>query len=91
MAIQASALGDIKLYRQTGLGGFHITDYKELETISQSSVIKGITGKEVKINIEFNEGPVALINLRTNQHLGVGRAFRDQFKPWEGNLYQVID
>jgi len=65
------------------------TDNKELETIGQSSVIQGITGTGVEINIEFNEGPVALINLRTNANLGVGRVFRDQFKPWEGNVYQV--
>ena len=52
--------------------------------------LQGVTGKEVEIQLEFSD-TVALKNLRTNEHLGVGRIFHDRFKPWEGNLYKVVN
>ena len=50
---------------------------------------QGITGKETVIRIEFPV-EVELVNMRTGKKLGRGRVFEDGFKPWEGNLYQVI-
>jgi hypothetical protein len=65
------------------------TEKKELARLTYGQAIEGITGREVDIYLEFKR-PVALINLRTNEHLGVGQAFSDRFKPWEGNLYEVV-
>jgi len=65
------------------------TEQKELPEIAYSSHIEGITGQPVDIHLEFRKN-VALINLRTKEHLGVGKVFRDRFWPWEGNLYEVV-
>ena len=67
------------------------TDQKELAVIGQISEVQGITGQEVEIQLEFKEPTRGLINLRTNKRHGPGQVFRDNFKPWEGNLYEVID
>jgi hypothetical protein len=66
------------------------TEQKDQNTVSETFSVHSITGQEVDIHIEFNNSTVGLINLRTNEHLGVNRVFRDQFKPWEGNLYEVV-
>jgi hypothetical protein len=50
---------------------------------------QGITGVETEIRIAFPV-EVELLNLRTGENLGRKRVFEDAFKPWEGNLYEVI-
>ena len=66
------------------------TDQKELNTVGQIFDIQGITGHEVEIQLEFKDPIRGLINLRTNRRNGPGQVFLDHFKPWEGNLYEVI-
>jgi len=50
--------------------------------------VQGITGEETEIRIEF-QNEVELVDWGTKRSLGKGRVFRDRFRPWEGNLYQV--
>ena len=66
------------------------TEQKELKTVGERSHVQGITGQEVEIRLEFREGIRELINLRTDKHLGPGQVFHDRFKPWQGNLYEVV-
>jgi len=66
------------------------TEQKELSRIGQLFGIQGITGHEVEIQLEFKDPIHGLTNLRTNRRYGPGQVFRDNFKPWEGNLYEVI-
>ncbi|MEE4358645.1 MAG: alpha-amylase family protein [Desulfococcaceae bacterium] len=40
------------------------------------------------ISLQFRE-KVNPVNLRTKKDLGTGHSFRDTFKPWEGNLYEI--
>ncbi|RLB78291.1 MAG: hypothetical protein DRH15_10265 [Deltaproteobacteria bacterium] len=63
------------------------TQHRELARIDGLSPIQGITGKEVEIQLEFDR-QIRLVNLRSNEHLGVGRVFHDRFRPWEGNVYE---
>jgi hypothetical protein len=64
------------------------TEHRELARLGKIDPIRGITGEEIEIRLEF-ENPVVLIDLKKKKHLGDGKVFRDHFKPWEGNLYQV--
>ncbi|MFC1822445.1 beta-galactosidase trimerization domain-containing protein [Thermodesulfobacteriota bacterium] len=64
------------------------TEQKGLDIIGGSHHIEGITGKEIEIHLEFKK-IVKLINLREIKHLGIGHVFKDRFRPWEGNLYEV--
>jgi hypothetical protein len=66
------------------------TEQKELPQLGNLLKIQGIKGKEVQIRLEFKDAVRGLINLRTEKKFGPGRIFLDQFKPWEGNLYEVI-
>ena len=66
------------------------TEQKELNRVGQIYAIQGITGQEVEIQLEFKDPIRGLINLRTNKRHGPGQVFHDNFKPWEGNLYEVI-
>lgn len=66
------------------------TEQNELAAIGQTFRAQGITGKEVEVYLKFKKPIRDLINLRTKMHLGSGVAFRDHFKPWEGNLYEVV-
>ena len=66
------------------------TERKELKTVGQTFEVQGINGHEVEIRLEFKEPIREIINLRTNKRLGPGQMFQDNFKPWEGNLYEVI-
>lgn len=66
------------------------TEQRERKTLGETFHIQGITGEEVDIRIEFMREKVDLINLRTNEHLGTGQIFKDRFRPWEGNLYEVV-
>jgi len=66
------------------------TEQKELKAVGKGSRVQGITGQEVEIRLEFREGIRELINLRTDKHLGPGQVFHDRFKPWQGNLYEVV-
>jgi hypothetical protein len=66
------------------------TEEKELPRLGNSLEIQGITGQEVQIRLEFKDPVLGLINLRTENKFGPGRIFHDRFKPWEGNLYEVI-
>ena len=50
--------------------------------------VQGITGEETEIRIEFRND-VELFDWRTKKNLGKGKSFKDRFRPWEGNLYQV--
>jgi len=52
--------------------------------------VQGITGQEVDIRLKFTDPIQGLVNLRTNKTFGPGHVFCDRFKPWEGNLYDVI-
>ena len=65
------------------------TEQRDRKTVGKTFSVQGIIGQEVDIHIEFNDRTVGLINLRTNEHLGVSQVFRDRFRPWEGNLYEV--
>jgi hypothetical protein len=65
------------------------TEQKELARLGEMIRIEGITGKEVDISLEFKK-TVSLINLRTREKKGEGQVFRDRFRPWEGNLYEMI-
>jgi hypothetical protein len=65
------------------------TEQKESANISKIINIERITGEEVDIHLEFKK-EVSLINLRTREKMGTGQVFRDSFKPWEGNLYEII-
>ena len=65
------------------------TDGKDLRKLGVRDEIEGITGNEIELRMEFKK-TVTLINLRNNVQLGVGRLFHDRFKPWEGNLYEVL-
>jgi hypothetical protein len=65
------------------------TEHRERASIGKISPVQGVTGEETVIRLEFRDS-VSLINLRTGQHFGSGRAFYDRFKPWEGNLYETI-
>lgn len=56
---------------------------------AQAGDFQGITGSETEIRLEFPV-EVELVNMRTGKSLGRGKVFMDGFKPWEGNLYQVI-
>jgi len=51
--------------------------------------VQGVMGEATEIRLEFRE-EIALVNLRTKMRLGRSKAFRDRFRPWEGNLYEVI-
>jgi len=66
------------------------TEQKELPRLGNLLEIQGITGQEVKINLEFRDPVRGVINLRTGKNFGPGRIFLDKLKPWEGNLYEVI-
>jgi hypothetical protein len=66
------------------------TEQKELAVIGQVYAIQGISGHEVEIQLAFKDPIRDLINLRTNKRHGPGSVFHDNFKPWEGNLYEVI-
>jgi hypothetical protein len=66
------------------------TEQKEISIVGQIYAIQGITGQEVEIQLEFKDPIRGLINLRTNKRHGPGQVFRDNFKPWEGNLYEVL-
>jgi hypothetical protein len=66
------------------------TEQGDRKAVAGTVSTQGITGQEVDIYIEFNNSTVGLVNLRTNEHLGVNQVFRDRFKPWEGNLYEVF-
>lgn len=66
------------------------TEQRDRKTVGETFSVQGITGQEVDIHIEFNDRTVGLINLRTNEHMGASQVFRDHFKPWEGNLYEVV-
>jgi len=66
------------------------TEQKELRTIGKGSEVQGITGQETEIQLEFNEPIRDLVSLRTNKHHGPGKVFVDKFRPWEGNVYEVI-
>lgn len=66
------------------------TEQRDRKTVGETFSAQGITGQEIDIHIEFNDSTVGLINLRTNKHMGAGQVFRDRFKPWEGNLYEVV-
>ena len=66
------------------------TEQGDRKAVAETVSTQGITGQEVDIHIEFNNRHVGLVNLRTNEHLGVNQVFRDRFKPWEGNLYEVV-
>jgi hypothetical protein len=66
------------------------TEQKELNMVGQIYAIQGITGQEIEIQLEFKDPIRGLINLRTNKRHGPGQVFHDNFKPWEGNLYEVI-
>jgi len=66
------------------------TEQRVRKTVGETVSIQGITGEEIDIHIEFNNRHVGLVNLRTNEHLGINQVFRDRFKPWEGNLYEVV-
>jgi hypothetical protein len=66
------------------------TERKELNIVGQIFEVQGITGQEVEIQLEFKEPIRGLINLRANKRHGPGQVFRDNFKPWEGNLYEVL-
>jgi hypothetical protein len=66
------------------------TEQKELRTVGRKFDVQGITGDEVEIRLEFKEPIRELDNLRTNRRYGPGQVFQDNFKPWEGNLYEVI-
>ncbi|MFX0203061.1 MAG: beta-galactosidase trimerization domain-containing protein [Candidatus Hodarchaeota archaeon] len=62
---------------------------KERSSIGKIKPMQGITGKETEIELEFTSA-VGLVNLRTRKYLGTGKVFHDRFKPWEGNLYEII-
>ena len=66
------------------------TEQKGLNIVGQIYAIQGVTGREVEIQLEFKDPIRDLINLRTNKRHGPGSVFHDNFKPWEGNLYEVI-
>ena len=51
--------------------------------------VQGISGEETEIRLEFQD-EVELVDLRAKKSLGKGRVHMDRFRPWEGNLYQVI-
>jgi hypothetical protein len=51
--------------------------------------VRGITGEETEIRLE-SQDEVELVNLRTKKSLGRGRVHTDRFRPWEGNVYEVI-
>ncbi len=53
-----------------------------------SRPVEGITGDETQIMLEFNR-PVGLVDIRENRHLGAKMVFTVDFKPWEGELYEV--
>ncbi|MEW6378711.1 MAG: alpha-amylase family protein [bacterium] len=66
-------------------------EQKGPQRVSEKSTIQDITGKEVKIRLEFREPVQKLINLRSRKVLGGGgRVFSDDFRPWEGNFYEVV-
>lgn len=50
----------------------------------------GVTGPATVLQMRFPE-PVHLVNVRTGKDMGAGTAFRDDFLPWEGNLYEVSE
>ena len=66
------------------------TEQKGLSRLGNFSEIQGITGQEVEIKLEFKDPVRGLINLRTGKNFGPGRIFLDKFKPWEGNVYEVL-
>jgi hypothetical protein len=66
------------------------TEQKELPRLGNLLEIQGITGQAVEIKLEFKDPVRGLINLRTEKHFAPGRLFFDKFKPWEGNLYEVL-
>jgi hypothetical protein len=66
------------------------TEQKELPRLGNLLEIQGIAGREVEIKLEFKDPVRGLINLRTEKHFAPGRLFFDKFKPWEGNLYEVL-
>jgi hypothetical protein len=66
------------------------TEQKDLNIVGQLFEVQGITGHEVEIQLKFKEPIRGVVNLRTNKSHGPGQVFRDNFKPWEGNLYEVI-
>ena len=66
------------------------TEQKELKTVGQKSEVQGITGQEVDVELKFKDPIHGLVNLRTNKTFGPGHVFCDKFKPWEGNLYEVV-
>jgi len=66
------------------------TERKELDKVGQPPEVQGIGGEAVEIQLQFKDPVRGLINLRTNKLHGPGQVFRDNFKPWEGNLYEVI-
>ena len=66
------------------------TEQKELPQLGEFSEVQGITGQEVEIKLEFKDPVRGLINRRTGKNWGPGRIFLDKFKPWEGNLYEVV-
>ncbi|MDY6971979.1 MAG: beta-galactosidase trimerization domain-containing protein [Thermodesulfobacteriota bacterium] len=65
------------------------TESRPQKTLGNNSSVQGITGQEVTIQLEFAEN-VSLKNLRINKNLGEGLVFHDGFKPWQGNLYEVV-
>ena len=66
------------------------TEQKELKTVGQESEVQGITGQEVEVQLKFKDPIQGLVNLRTNKKVGPALVFYDKFKPWEGNLYEVV-
>ena len=66
------------------------TGQRELKTVGQKSEVQGITGEEVEVQLKFKDSIRGLVNLRTNEKFGPALVFYDKFKPWEGNLYEVI-
>jgi len=66
------------------------TEQKELKTVGQKSEAQGITGQEVEVQLKFKDPIQGLVNLRTNKKFGPALVFYDKFKPWEGNLYEVV-
>jgi len=66
------------------------TEKKEIKQLNFLYPIEGVTGNEVEIQLAFQD-KAKLINLRTGENLGYGQVFNDTFKPWQGNLYEVID
>ncbi len=63
---------------------------RDLNGVPDQSSIQGITGEEVRISLKFEQPIQKIINLRSHKNLGAGHVFWDSFKPWEGNLYEVV-